>query len=314
MLTLKYPLLLTVALSSFIANWSCSSPESIFDSPGHDESSEILSVAISNRDVPSTTPAQIIGRYRGVEDRNVSFFVVDAETGEPVASMSADQPRTLASVTKIATGVLALTKLGSKPAVIVDVEDMLRTSDNLQASRLLRQAVSEATGMRLELGSEGGSCTSSPERFVKDKEYAEEALELLAKAFPIGLGSAGESWVDGAGCKHGNQMSSRHVVQLLLNADRENLAYKSFEHFLAVSGELGTLKSRMKDIAGVVHAKTGTLSVAITLAGYFHRNVPGESKPKRYIFAVLINNHNGKQQARDVIDEIVTNWVLNGFS
>jgi D-alanyl-D-alanine carboxypeptidase/D-alanyl-D-alanine-endopeptidase (penicillin-binding protein 4) len=62
----------------------------------------------------------------------------------------------------------------------------------------------------------------------------------------------------------------------------------AFEDTLPVSGVDGSLSERFVNTpaAGLVHAKTGTLSHVNTLSGY------GQTKSgKRFVFSILCNNH-----------------------
>jgi D-alanyl-D-alanine carboxypeptidase/D-alanyl-D-alanine-endopeptidase (penicillin-binding protein 4) len=73
---------------------------------------------------------------------------------------------------------------------------------------------------------------------------------------------------------------------------------------LAVGGEDGTLRNRLKDLPRprIVRAKTGTLDDVIALSGY----VLGPTPDRALAFSILLNGIGGKQwQARALADDLV---------
>lgn len=82
----------------------------------------------------------------------------------------------------------------------------------------------------------------------------------------VELGLAAESFrvVNGSGLYDATHVSARAMVALL---DRM-VDHAAFKGSLAIAGESGTLRKRMKRIAGKVLGKTGTLDDATSLSGY----------------------------------------------
>lgn len=105
--------------------------------------------------------------------------------------------------------------------------------------------------------------------------------------FVAGLGVPVDNQVfdDGCGLSHHNRTSAATIVAVLRFMDGHPRR-EVFRSSLAVPGEeIGTLKKRMKDMAGRVIAKTGTISGVSSLSGYVEG--PGG---RRYAFSVLCND------------------------
>lgn len=103
----------------------------------------------------------------------------------------------------------------------------------------------------------------------------------------VGIPPESYTVINGSGLHTQNQLTPRQLVQVL-----ESMYHRrdvGFEYIasLAVAGRSGTLGERMSQgpAAGVLRAKTGTLSVASALAGY----VPAHSG-QMLAFAILVNN------------------------
>jgi len=125
------------------------------------------------------------------------------------------------------------------------------------------------------------------------KEYGES----------IGLNMADWQFEDGSGMSHDNRVPSVVVSELLLKVQEEPWFDAFFTSLpVAANGERmvgGTLRNRLNDplTAGIVHAKTGSLTGVSTLSGYVQA-----SSGQWYIFSVLVQNKSGAVTA---IDEIV---------
>jgi D-alanyl-D-alanine carboxypeptidase/D-alanyl-D-alanine-endopeptidase (penicillin-binding protein 4) len=74
-------------------------------------------------------------------------------------------------------------------------------------------------------------------------------------------------FVDGSGLARGNRVTTRGQTQLLLAMSGHRYA-DVFRESLGVSGVDGTIGKRMTDIAGRVHAKTGSIRGVRSLSGY----------------------------------------------
>lgn len=148
-----------------------------------------------------------------------------------------------------------------------------KDSQNLFAECLLKRA-GYARARRMGTGDARGSWELG----------AEAVLALLRRA---GIDTNGLEVADGSGLSRDNACSARQLASLL-----------AYEHFqptgellhesLATAGVDGSLRKRLKNSDGRVHAKTGTMHGVRTLAGY----IDGDSGP-RYAFAVMFNGYPG---------------------
>ena len=118
------------------------------------------------------------------------------------------------------------------------------------------------------------------------------------------LGVEPESYiiVDGSGLSRQNLVSPEALTQTLLGMANLPL-FEIYQKSLPVAGETGTLKWRFRDTtaAGIVYAKTGTLTGVSALAGYIY---PPHYQP--LVFSILVNHSNlSTSELRKAIDEIV---------
>jgi D-alanyl-D-alanine carboxypeptidase/D-alanyl-D-alanine-endopeptidase (penicillin-binding protein 4) len=180
---------------------------------------------------------------------------------------------------------IELAKRASAP-LIEDLRVTAKVSQNLHAELDLR-AVGKA---RRNIGS------------------VEAGLEEL-KAFltEIGVPANGYNINDGSGLARLNLVSPATVVQLLrfmyASPAREN-----FLSILPVGGQDGTLSSRFPgaEMAGRIHAKTGSLSHVSALSGYAQRR-----RGDWIAFSILVNNYNGPaSEVRSVMDKICELLVM----
>ncbi len=147
-----------------------------------------------------------------------------------------------------------------------DVRVINKTSQNLHAELALR--------LIGKLAGSGGSL---------------EAGGTLVKQFLLQAGLKDDEFVllDGSGLSRRDLVTPAGVVQLLAYAARQPWG-AAFEDTLPVSGVDGSLSERFLNTpaAGLIHAKTGTLSHVNALSGY------GQTKSgKRFVFSILCNNH-----------------------
>ena len=83
---------------------------------------------------------------------------------------------------------------------------------------------------------------------------------------------------------------------------------ENFLSILPVGGQDGTLGSRFSspDLAGRIHAKTGSLSHVSALSGYAQRR-----RGDWIAFSILVNNYNGPTaEVRAVMDKICELLVM----
>lgn len=129
-----------------------------------------------------------------------------------------------------------------------------------------------------------------------------EAGRAVVKRFLTSLGISEESYVleDGSGLSHNNRVTPAMIVTLLKHMNRHPRR-KEWWSNLAVPGErVGTLRNRMKDLAGQVFAKTGTIRGVSSLSGY----VVGPNN-QIYVFSILCNDtHKARQSPRVLQDGI----------
>jgi D-alanyl-D-alanine carboxypeptidase/D-alanyl-D-alanine-endopeptidase (penicillin-binding protein 4) len=122
---------------------------------------------------------------------------------------------------------------------------------------------------------------------------------------------AGLVLFDGSGLSHANRVTARTLLDTLvaMHADPDSSGW--FFATLPVGGVDGTLAGRLRDVAGMIHAKTGTISGARGLAGYVTDPV---GRP-RYAFAIIVNDYRcGESAALAGIDAFARTLALDTFS
>jgi D-alanyl-D-alanine carboxypeptidase/D-alanyl-D-alanine-endopeptidase (penicillin-binding protein 4) len=166
--------------------------------------------------------------------------------------------------TAAAPGAKVLASVRSAPLATL-VETMLATSDNDLAESLARLA---ARGVGSEASFEGFSSA------------------LPTVLMRVGLSAASLRLLDGSGLARGSKMSAQLVVQLLALAARD-ARLRPILTGLPVAGFSGTLADRFSSGptasgAGLVRAKTGTLTGVAGLAG-----IAATASGRLVAFAVL---------------------------
>ena len=112
--------------------------------------------------------------------------------------------------------------------------------------------------------------------------------------------------LDGSGLSHENRISTQTLVQVLAKMN-ENPKFAAAIDGLPVGGISGTLQHRFIKSApqavGLVHAKTGSISGVVSLAGFI------ESGPHKYVFAIIADrigrNYYAESNARSKIDKLL---------
>jgi D-alanyl-D-alanine carboxypeptidase/D-alanyl-D-alanine-endopeptidase (penicillin-binding protein 4) len=151
--------------------------------------------------------------------------------------------------------------------LLEDIRVTNKTSQNLHAELALRLA-GKLTGS-------GGSFEGG----------AAAVRQFLLQA---GLNPDEFIFLDGSGLSRRDLVTPEAMVQLLLYAAHQPWG-PAFLESLPVGGVDGSLSERFVNTpaAGLVHAKTGSLSHVNALSGY------GETKSgKRFVFSIICNNHN----------------------
>ena len=111
---------------------------------------------------------------------------------------------------------------------------------------------------------------------------------------------------DGSGLSKQNRVTAKAMADLLMKI-RNEPKYASIYDGLPIGGVSGTLQNRFLTTApqavGLVHAKTGTLSGTISLAGYV------DSEDRQYIFVAIADKiprrFSASERARDTLDRIL---------
>lgn len=171
----------------------------------------------------------------------------------------------------------------SSPRLADLMEKVNKYSNNFMSGQLARATGAKALG--------------APGSWVKAEQTI---LEFLARKVQL---SAPLPIIKNASGLHDvNQVSTRHVTELLTYMAKEPRFGIEFMNSMAVAGGTGTLQSRMNEGKAhqVLRAKTGTLSIASALSGY----VTTENG-ERLAFSMLVNHFNhGIQPIWDIQNEL----------
>jgi len=154
-------------------------------------------------------------------------------------------------------------------------------SDNLYAEALLRALASQEPG-------------------AKSQSTAAISLKVLQKTLAqLGIEPTSYILVDGSGLSRQDLISPKVLVKVLQVMDKSAV----FRATLPVAGVSGTLKYRWggTTAAGIVSAKTGTMTGVVALSGYV--NVPNYQP---LVFSILVNQSDQPASViRQAMDEIV---------
>ena len=112
----------------------------------------------------------------------------------------------------------------------------------------------------------------------------EALLDFAARA---GISATAADIHDGSGLSRDNRLSAAQAVDLLAYMHR-HAARELFAQSLAVAGKDGSLEKRMKDVRGVVRAKTGYIGGVRSLSGYVESN-----SGRTFAFSILFNGIKG---------------------
>ncbi|MBB5787666.1 D-alanyl-D-alanine carboxypeptidase/D-alanyl-D-alanine endopeptidase [Jiangella mangrovi] len=187
--------------------------------------------------------------------------------GDPVAAAAPADGTELASV-------------ASAPLATV-VEDILTTSDNDGAEVLARHVA-------LAAGAPGTSADAGP--------------AVQAALTELGLDASGATLLDGSGLARGSAVPATLITgALTLAAGPDHPELRAVVTGLPVAAFTGTLADRFDDsaAAGLVRAKTGTLTGVSALAG-----VVVAADGVGYAFAVLADDVGNTLSARAALDDV----------
>nr|WP_258575450.1 D-alanyl-D-alanine carboxypeptidase/D-alanyl-D-alanine-endopeptidase [Streptomyces shenzhenensis] len=202
--------------------------------------------------------------------RKFAGFLADAgiKTSSPGTSKASRRADTLASV--------------SSPPLSSIVERMLTNSDNDIAEALARQT---ALAAGRPASFDGGA----------------DAID--AQLTKLGLPMTGASFHDGSGLNRDDRLTANLLTALLVKAaDADRPGLRAVLTGLPVAGFTGTLTSRYTDgAAGVVRAKTGTLTGVNTLAG-----TVVDKDGRLLAFAFLTSDTTDPAAAQQALDKTAT--------
>lgn len=138
---------------------------------------------------------------------------------------------------------------------------------------------------------------------LANKNTADIGLEnLKANLTQLGVDPANYALVDGSGLSRRNLIAPEALVQTLRGIARTPAA-SVYRASLPVAGKSGTLRNRFRNTSaeGIVQAKTGTLTGAVSLSGYVNG-----AKYEPLVFSIMVNQSEQRVSVlRQAIDEIV---------
>ena len=102
---------------------------------------------------------------------------------------------------------------------------------------------------------------------------------------------------DGSGLSRLNLVSPEAIARSLIYAAGSKFS-ETLSDSLPVSGRTGTLRGRLKGVAGRIRAKTGSVTYVRSLAGYLL------ARDSTYVFVVIVNNATDTDPTAD-IDRVV---------
>ncbi len=146
--------------------------------------------------------------------------------------------------------------------------DMNKLSNNFIAEQVLRT-----------LGAE-----------VKEQGTTEAGIEVVREYLAtLGIGDDEVTLVNGSGLSREAVLRPSVLTAILVDMARDPQVGQEFASTLAIAGYDGTLWSRLRDEAGRLRGKTGTIDGVHCLAGYVE-----DGAGERYAFAFMVNDHGGR--------------------
>ena len=110
-----------------------------------------------------------------------------------------------------------------------------------------------------------------------------QIIDTLLKSSLKGLPHP-PKWVDGSGLSRYNLFTPQDFIWLLEKMEKEMGRERVFG--MLPGADQGTLSNYYSEMAGAIHAKTGTLSGHVAISGYLTTK-----KGTNLLFSVLVNNH-----------------------
>jgi serine-type D-Ala-D-Ala carboxypeptidase/endopeptidase (penicillin-binding protein 4) len=153
---------------------------------------------------------------------------------------------------------------------------MMHNSDNFFAEQTLLMISNEKLG------------------YMSDVDIIDTLLKTDFKYLP-----QKPRWVDGSGLSRYNLFSPKDFV-FLLDKMKTEFGMERIKGILPTSGQ-GTLKGYYENAAGLIYAKTGSMSNNVSLSGYLFTK-----KNKLLLFSVHINGYSGSGRAgRKAIEKML---------
>jgi D-alanyl-D-alanine carboxypeptidase/D-alanyl-D-alanine-endopeptidase (penicillin-binding protein 4) len=157
------------------------------------------------------------------------------------------------------------------------IKHMLHTSDNIYADSIEKRIADK------------------PGNY---KKGADKIKQVLSNKLYLNLNDA--HIADGAGTRY-NSVTTLQLAAMLSKAYQDKLVKDDLINALPVSGERGTLKTRMLDLKGIVYAKTGAMHDVSSLSGYLM-----QANNKVLAFSMITNHYNGDiQQVKKFEDALI---------
>ncbi|HEX8773597.1 MAG TPA: D-alanyl-D-alanine carboxypeptidase/D-alanyl-D-alanine-endopeptidase [Pyrinomonadaceae bacterium] len=164
-----------------------------------------------------------------------------------------------------------------------------KESINLYAELILRS-----------LGKERGQMAPDPDSHRNSTRGDDEAATAVIRLWlgRAGIPTEGLSLHDGSGLSR-LDLVTPEVTARLLAAIAGTASASVFRDSLPVAGRDGTLGGRLRDSAGRIQAKTGTLTYTNSLSGYVRT-----AGDEPLVFSIICNNETAEGSSTRVIDEI----------
>src|ERR1051325_3950022 len=164
-----------------------------------------------------------------------------------------------------------------------------KESINLNAELILRT-----------LGKERGQMAPDPDLHRNATRGDDEAATAVIRLWlgRAGIPTDGLSLHDGSGLSR-LDLVTPEVTARLLAAIAGTASASVFRDSLPVAGRDGTLGGRLRDSAGRIQAKTGTLTYTNSLSGYVRT-----AGDEPLVFSIICNNETAEGSSTRVIDEI----------
>jgi len=184
-------------------------------------------------------------------------------------------------------GLFLIATHESKPLHLL-INDMLKHSDNVIAGSIFKKL--------------GEIHSNSPGSWTNGQVAVTDILQQNAAVDTTNLRA-----VDGSGLSLQNRVTPEQLMQILQFAFHNDHTSYEFISALPIAGQDGSLKHRLKHIAGRVRAKTGTISESgvSSLAGYA---ISKDHEP--IAFVIIVNGRKGNVwKYRELEDRIATALV-----